>query len=269
MTDSTTRDMIRDGARLGVPWRRAWAWRRAPRANLGLLAAVAAVALSSQAGSSPPGLGPGDRLPGTEAAERRAIESAAEQAARRAIEALPPGIEAVAFVGVTRGSGIDAAASSLVERAIIEASRRRSLKVVSRSDPVLMRITTEWEFAEGKSDVIPEHLRPQLQQVVPAGAVVWGRVESSLDDSGVIAEAEVDLRAGVVTTLQVVNGTASASVPIEAQTVLLWLMRHWWFWAAVGASIVALVLLLVFYGLVGGPLKRGIAFSNRPKVVER
>lgn len=233
-------------------------------ASLGTLLALAANAVAS-----PPGLGPTDRLPGTGAAERRAIVEAAATAAWDVISAMPAGIDAVAFVGVSFNAEADDSIADLVQRAIIEAAGRRSLKVVERSDPALKTLTGEWDFVDGKSDLIPPALLPDLQRVIPAGAVVWGSVTATLDDSGVIAKAEVLLKAGDVATIQVVTGTGSASVPIEAQTLILWLMRHWWFWAAVGGLVVLLGVLLVFYGLIGGPLKRGLAYASKPKVVDR
>ncbi|MCK4872147.1 MAG: hypothetical protein KAS72_05445 [Phycisphaerales bacterium] len=202
---------------------------------------------------------------GEDDAIRAALQLAAEDAVTQMVVSLPPEIETIAVLPFARDA--DGAAVRAIEHELIQRASQLGVRVVTRSDPDWMRLTSEWEFTEDMFDVIPEELLPEFQNVLPAGAVVWGVLEyAGLDDSRIKGQARIQTRMGAVATGHLVgSGSAEAVVQIDPETFFLALAHEWWAWVIVGVVVVGLLLLL----FIAPWALRLMAQGSKPRTVIR
>jgi hypothetical protein len=213
-------------------------------------------------------LDPAD-VPGGRDAVRSALEQACEEVVNEFVETLPSDVDTIAVLPFENDE--DGTAARTVEDFLIKYGPRLEVRIVARGDPAWERLTTEWEFAYYRSDVIPPELIPTFREVLPAGAVVWGSVRTlGLNDTGIRAQAIVEARMGSVTTGQIVaSGTSEKTVQVATDTFLIGLIHKPWFWPVAGIVGVALIVVVVVFIFLTPPVLRGLFSASKPRRVAR
>jgi hypothetical protein len=155
--------------------------------------------------------------------------------AQQARDTAAANIRTIALVQLANDE--DGEFNAIFEEAMTEACRLRGFRLVTRADPTWDKLTEEWAFAEGKSDVMP--VIPNFENVYPAGAIGWGRVRfARIDDSQLMAEASIEVRVGIPDSGVVGTIIGEGTAPIQAQTavtaMVVELSRAWWFWPVAG-----------------------------------
>ncbi len=215
--------------------------------------------------SCTPGTALGQGSEGQQDAIDEALRQAAVDCVQQMLANLPPEVEQIAVLPFLNDP--DGAAAAAVEHELVQRKATMGIRVVTRSDADWMRLTEEWVFTEDQFDVIPEELLPNLQQVLPAGAVAWGKLNSlGLDDSRIKGQADLQTRLGAVASGELVgSGMARTTVTIDPETfVLAWIHKPI-FWVIAGAAVVVLVLLLLMLPFV----LRLLAQGSKPRTIIR
>lgn len=214
-------------------------------------------------------LTPGRALAQEGEGQQDAINEALRQAAVDCVEQLlanlPPEIEQIAVLPFLNDPNGDAAAA--VEHELVQRKATLGLRVVTRADADWQRLTEEWVFTEDQFDVMPEELLPNFQQVLPAGAVAWGKVDYlGLDDSRIKGHARLQTRLGAVASGELVgSGSSEQKVQIDPETFALAWIHKPIFWVIAGAVLVVLVLLLLMLPFV----LRLLAQGSKPRTIIR
>lgn len=214
-----------------------------------------------------PGVATDTEIPGSSTAIRESVRMASVDAAEGIIDWLRSGDDLEQLVNTdllddfdsaqqARGNAVanirtialvplandeDGEFNAIFEEAMTEACRLRGFRLVTRADPTWDKLTEEWAFAEGKSDVMP--VIPNFENVYPAGSIGWGRVRfARIDDSQLDAEASIEVRLGIPDSGVVGTIIGEGTAPIQAQTavtaVIVNLSRNPWFWPVAGLAII-------------------------------
>ncbi len=236
-----------------------------PRRGFGLVSAIVVAAMVET--TTTPEVVADTEIPGSSAAIRESIRVASVDAAAGIIDWLRSGdnlevlvdtellddfdsaqqardtavanIRTIALVPLV--SDDDGEFNAIFEEAMTEACQLRGFRLVTRADPTWDRLTEEWSFAEGKSDVMP--VIPNFENVYPAGAIGWGRVRfAGINDSQLNAEASIEVRVGIPDSGVVGTFIGEGTAPIQAQTavtaVIVKLTRTPWFLPVAGLGII-------------------------------